>query len=237
VTGRRAAGPPRWYFSLRSPYSWLAMWDARQRHPQLLDEAEWIPFFEPDERSLADLTAAGGQFPYVPMSKAKHLYILSDVARLAAARGLRRPAWPVDREPVWEVPSLAALAALDRPGGREFVLRLAEARWQEGSDICDRRVVADLARECGLDPSIADSADDPVVRARGVETLQRVDRDGVFGVPFLIVGRESFWGLDRLDAAAEAYRRRRPADTPADEPPVPALVGRSADSGPAGGCG
>lgn len=268
----RAADAVTWWLSLRSPYSWLALHDGLRRHGDLLRTARWRVFFEPDAGLRADAEAAGVTFPYTPMSRAKHLYILRDVARLAADRGLT-PTWPVDRSPDWTVPSLAVLAARDAgahapEGGtgtgdelaRALVLRLTRGRWQEGLDIVDREVVRRCAREVGLPPAVADASTDPRWRAAGLEELRDVERDGVFGVPYVRVGREPFWGVDRLAAATDALLRARgaasraarpaaaaPAPGPAAAPALaPALVpaaavaagpGATAADGHAGGCG
>src|ERR1700730_17100085 len=108
----RSQRPPRFYFSFRSPFSWLAHRDLTTRHAAIAERLEWIPFWEPDETSERQLRDAGGSFCYTPMSRDKHLYILQDVRRLAAQRDLT-VTWPVDRSPCWEVPHLAYFAAED----------------------------------------------------------------------------------------------------------------------------
>jgi 2-hydroxychromene-2-carboxylate isomerase len=228
----------RWYASLRSPYSWLALHDATTRYRDFWEACELRLFFEPDRSSSAALTEAGGSFPYVPMSRAKHFYILRDVARLAAARGLR-PVWPVDRDPVWEVPTLAVLGAAEQgdAAARELTVRLSRARFEQGADICDPDIVAAVLTGCGLDPALARRTDDEQLRAAGLRELLGVHQDGVFGVPFFVVGREPFWGLDRLDAAAWAASAL-PVDRGVPPPSGPLLpVPAGADLGPAGGCG
>lgn len=236
LTARRPAvvTQPRWYLSLRSPYSWLTLHDAPSRHPDLWRDSELRVFFEPDERTRADLEPHRAAVPYVPMSRAKHLYILRDVARLARERGLR-PTWPVDRDPVWEVPSLPVLVALrsDPAAGRALALRLTRARWEEAQDICDRQVVARCATECGLSPDLGNSVDDPAARELGVSALRAVHEDGVFGVPYVVVGREPFWGLDRLADAAAAHAARR-APGRGDQR---IGAGTVSDGDHAGGCG
>lgn len=231
--------PPRFYFSLRSPYSWLAYRALLDAHPDIAAIVEWRPFFEPDpvsERMLAD---AGGAFPYTPMSRAKHLYVLQDIGRLAKARGVRL-AWPVDREPVWEVPHLAYLVALREGHGPEYIAAAYHARWEQGRNICDPAVVADIARGIGVDADAAASAaDDPELRREGVRLLLDICTDGVFGVPFFVHGYSRFWGLDRLPAFV-AHLRARTAPARRMPQAVPAAVGlgpRSTDDGHAGGCG
>jgi 2-hydroxychromene-2-carboxylate isomerase len=77
----------RFYFSLRSPYSWLGHLDLCRLHPDVAASVRWSPFWEPDDDLHARLTASGHRFPYVEMSRAKSLYILQDVRRLTRRRG------------------------------------------------------------------------------------------------------------------------------------------------------
>ncbi|MEV6052205.1 2-hydroxychromene-2-carboxylate isomerase [Streptomyces sp. NPDC052107] len=237
--GRRARRPPRFYFSLRSPYSWLAYRDLLQRHPRTATALEWVPFFEPDELSRKLLAEAGGSFPYTPMSPEKHRYILQDVRRLAAERGLAF-SWPVDRDPVWEVPHLGYLAAARHGRGPEYIALAARARWELGQDVCDRSVVAGFGAELGLDPEeLAAASDDPGLRAEGVRILLEIQRDGVFGVPFFVDHYDKYWGVDRLPAFVAALTGKNPAlAEPPDDPAIPLTEPtRSVDDGHAGGCG
>lgn len=239
----RAGGGPaaRFYFSFRSPYSWLCYRDLMDQHRSLADQLDWRPFWEPDEQSQRLLSEAGGSFPYVPMSRAKALYILQDVRRLTRRRGLDI-AWPVDRAPCWEVSHLAYLVASRLGRGPEFVAAVYRARWERGLDISDRTTVASIAAELGLDPGpLAGAADNPEVRAQGVQALLDIDAGGVFGVPFLVHGRDRYWGMERLPDFIAAVRGSPPQPSlpqehrPPQEQPVPTVA--AADQGHAGGCG
>lgn len=236
MPARRGA---RCYFSLRSPYSWLAHRELHDRYPDVAAAVEWRPFFEPDPISERMLTELGGSFPYAAMTRAKHLYVLQDVGRIAKARGIALR-WPVDRAPVWEVPHLAYLVALSEGRGPAYIAAAYRARWEEGRDICDRGVVAEIAAGIGLDPELtAGASDDPALRRAGARLLLDIDEDGVFGVPFFVQGYSRFWGLDRLADFAAHLRARTPPATALPEA-VPAAVGlgdRRTDDGHAGGCG
>ncbi|MEU2426282.1 2-hydroxychromene-2-carboxylate isomerase [Streptomyces sp. NPDC007851] len=241
--GRRTRRPPRFYFSLRSPYSWLAYRELLGAHPRTAAALEWVPFFEPDELSRKLLAEAGGSFPYTPMSPEKHRYILQDVRRLAAERGLAF-SWPVDRDPVWEVPHLGYLVAARHGRGPEYIALAARARWEQGQNVCDRSVIAGFGAELGLDPGeLAGASDDPELRAQGVRVLLEIQRDGVFGVPFFVDHYDKYWGVDRLPAFVAALARTNPslAGPPDDDPDTAggplAEPGRSVDDGHAGGCG
>ncbi|GGS36164.1 2-hydroxychromene-2-carboxylate isomerase [Actinokineospora fastidiosa] len=230
-----ARKPPRWYFSFRSPYSWLAYRDLMDHHPDVADTLQWRPFWEP-EPAMADVLArAGGDFPYVPMSREKHRYILQDVRRLAAERGLSF-AWPVDRAPRWEVAHLGYLVAADRGLAREYVAEVYRARWELGLDISDPLTITTIAAELDTDPrGLADAVDDPSIRERGLAALLDISQDGVFGVPFFATGFDKFWGLDRLPAFIDTLRATAYPTTPA-EAHTPALAA-TGDLGHAGGCG
>ena len=230
---------PRFYFSLRSPYSWLAYRELMEDHPDIAAAVEWRPFFEPDETSERMLTEAGGTFPYAAMSRAKHLYVLQDVGRIAKCRGIAL-SWPVDRAPVWEIPHLAYLVALREGRGPQYIAAAYRTRWEEGRDICDRTVIAGIGAELGLNPAeLAAAADDPVLRQEGVRLLLDICADGVFGVPFFVHGFSRFWGLDRLPGFVAHLREREQAARGLPDP-VGAAVGlgpKGTDDGHAGGCG
>jgi 2-hydroxychromene-2-carboxylate isomerase len=242
--------PPRLYFAFRSPFSWMALRRLEELYPQAADTVEFRPFWEPDEDLLARLRAGGGEFPYTPMSKAKHLYILYDTKRLAASLG-HTMSWPVDVDPWWEVPHLAWLYARRQGREREFYRLVTEARWERGENVCDPALVRELAAEAGLDgDAAASAASDPDLREEALAALHDLYQDDVFGVPYFRVGRHRFWGLDRLaafldvldpregDAARDGDARELPALA---RVPVPAGAGIPdavpLDSDSAGGCG
>lgn len=236
----RAAGPrqPVFYFSFRSPYSWLAYRDLLSRYPDVAKRVRWEPFWEPDEGWREALADAGGRFHYVDMSRAKALYILQDVRRLARERGLTI-SWPVDRAPRWELAHLAFLRARRHDAGPGFIELVYRARWEHGRDISDPTTIAAVAAELGLDPAEhAGAVDDPELRDEALQALLALDRDGVFGVPFFVLDRERFWGLDRLEPFVAAVRREvAESDDEEPSPSGPMLVGPGGDAGHAGGCG
>jgi 2-hydroxychromene-2-carboxylate isomerase len=240
----RTPARPRWYFSLRSPYSYFAHAELTGRYPDVADALEWIPFWEPDPATLRLLDERRVTLAGVPMSRAKNLYVLQDARRLARARGLPL-AWPVDRDPCWEVAHLGYLVADDAGLGRAYVAAVYRARWERGEDISDRAVVAAVAKELGLPGSLADAADDPRLRERGVACLERSYRDGLFGVPFFAVGHDRYFGVDRLRWVVAQVRGGPPPGGPdlawldglVEVPEPPELTRPGGDAGHAGGCG
>ncbi len=192
----------RFYFSFRSPYSWIATRMLAERSPATLQLLEYIPLWEPDAVSEQLLRDRGAESTllYTTMSRAKHLYILQDIRRLTTKLGYEM-AWPVDIDPWWERPHLAYLVARQCGKGPEFFKAVYRARWTQGADICTEQVIRELAIEAGVEPDpIANAPGDPEIRREGVDGLYRAYHDGVFGVPFFIHKFEKYWGVDRVDA-------------------------------------
>lgn len=227
---------PRVHFSFRSPFSWIALTKLWRAVPDLAERVELLPYYDPDERTAAALRERDADFHYQQMSKAKHLYILYDVRRQVRKHGLSMT-WPVDVDPWWELPHLAWLRATELGGGTRFYRAITAARWERGENICDPAAVRAAADASGLpgDELVA-AADDQRLRAAGVDALVRAYEDDVFGVPYFRIGRDRFWGLDRVDDFVAALTTGPvPAQPPAPKA-VADLVG-AYDTDTAGGCG
>lgn len=231
----KAKKQPRFYFSLRSPYSWYAYRDLAERHPDVLDAVRWIPYWEPDPEFEAALSERGIELPVVPMSRAKNFYILADTRRMFRGRGWTI-SWPVDRAPHWEHAHLGYLAAADAGVGRSYVEEVSRMRWERNRDISDPATIAEVGQLLGV-PAVANAIADPDLRARGLECLAEAYHDDAFGVPFFVAGREKYWGAERVDLFAAAVRgsgRVIEAVAPLESR---VLVKAGSDAGHAGGCG
>lgn len=197
---------PRLYFSFRSPYSWLTIRRLREEVPYALTEIDFVPYWDPDERTSAGLASRGGEFHYVQMSRAKHLYMLMDTKRLAERDGITM-AWPVDIDPWWELPHLGWLLARREGRAWEFYDAVVQARWGRGENICEPDVIRAAAERAGLDPerAVATPADQDI-RDEADDCLYQAYLDDIFGIPYIKWGRHRFWGLDRLDAFLDVWR-------------------------------
>ncbi|PVE09005.1 2-hydroxychromene-2-carboxylate isomerase [Streptomyces scopuliridis] len=240
---KRLKRPPRLYFNLRSPFSWMGLRQLEERFPQAPDVIEYYPYWDPDEKTVAALEERDSGFHYTQMSKAKHLYILQDTKRLSARFGYTM-AWPIDIDPWWERPHLAWLKARHLGREREFYTAVTAARWERGENICDAEVLRRVAESAGFDgDEMLAAADDPELRAEGVDALAAAYDDDVFGIPYFKVGRHRFWGLDRVDAFLDELipaLEKAAESAPATPQEVPAdLLNRvgAYDSDSAGGCG
>ena len=225
------------YFSLRSPYSWLAWRDLRDHHPAQLATLELAPFWEPDAEHAALLEREGESFLYAPMSRQKHLYILSDVRTLAAQRGLTIK-WPVDTTARWEIAHHGYFIALSHGRQLEYIDAVCDSRWRLGLDICTPEVIGAIADRIGLPvESTALAYLNPDVRSLGLAALRRCVKDGVFGVPFFVSKREKFWGLDRLPQFLAARRSVLQTGVAPELEAAARLPAHPAMFDHAGGCG
>jgi 2-hydroxychromene-2-carboxylate isomerase len=191
--------PPRIHFSFRSPYSWLSLIRMQRAVPDLFEQVEMIPYWDPDPATEKALHERDAEFHYVQMSKAKHLYLLHDTKRLTAQLGVPM-AWPIDIDPWWELPHLAWLFARRHGRAAAFYTAVTEARWGRGANICDPAVLGPVAASVGLDPAAALAAtEDPDIRTESATCLVRAYDDDIFGIPYFRLGRHRFWGYDRVD--------------------------------------
>jgi predicted DsbA family dithiol-disulfide isomerase len=100
--------------------------------------------------------------------------------------------------------------------------RLFEAYFVEGRDIGDRRVLTEIASECGLEGTLVEKllnegADVDLVR----EEIAQAQTIGVSGVPFFIfAGRLGVPGAQEPSVLRRAMVQARQARAPADEPSV-----------------
>ena len=181
----------RAYFAVRSPYSRLGL----HKLERAGFDGELICFTGPPE---------GVPFSNPSDNPLKIAYFGQDVFRMTLRMGL--PLALPDPFDVDYQPSILAFQAAKREGlGLPFAIAISDARWGLGQNISDADVLASCAKEIGwsgfsldsvlVDPRLA--ADLQMDRAKLVE-------DGVFGVPFLVDGKDKYWGHDRFDLWQEA---------------------------------
>ncbi len=180
----------RVYHAFRSPYSRLGL--------HIIDRAgldvELIPFTgPPDGVSFSDPTA----------SKPKLSYYGIDAPRMTMRMGL-----PIMRPSPFDVdfgPANKAAVAAARDGkGLAFALGVADARWGEGKNISDMSVLEACAEQCGWSADALHAAqEDADIAARLRKQRDQIAEDGVFGVPFAVMGASKYWGHDRFELLVE----------------------------------
>lgn len=149
--------------------------------------------------------ATGNQAPMVAFGavQGKLAYEMVEMQRFIARHGLTRfkmnPNFPVNT-----LTLMRALVALD-DRQTEYIDAVLTAMWEEGKNLNDRAVVAEVWAAAGFDAAaLLEKTQDPAAKALLAEKTGAAVARGVFGLPAFFVGDEMFFGKERLGQVAEA---------------------------------
>jgi 2-hydroxychromene-2-carboxylate isomerase len=193
------------WFDFASPYSYLAIERVGPLAHQAGVSVALRPFL------LGPIFQAQGwnDSPF-RLFPGKGAYMMRDIARLADKYGLayRRPS----QFPRMSVLSArVALLGQDQPWGRDFCLAVFRANFVDDQDIQDEAVVGAILDRLSLDrPALLAQARQESTKEALRRQVDRARELGIFGAPSLMVGREMFWGNDRLEDALQ-WAARGPA--------------------------
>jgi 2-hydroxychromene-2-carboxylate isomerase len=183
------------WFTMGSTYSYLSVMRLAEIERAHGRKFRWRPFH---------LLLILQEMKHVPFADkpAKSHYMWRDIERRAAMYGLpaRVPApYPVKQS---IAANLVAVVGMREGWGADFV-RAAYRRWmQEGEETGSEPNVSSSLRDIGQSPdrvltlAAAREANDLLLSE--TEAAQQL---GIFGSPTFVVGRELFWGDDRLEDA------------------------------------
>lgn len=182
------------YFSFRSPYSYLA----GPRAFQLPERYDIDLLF----RGIRPMAMRGQ-----PLPLSKRLYLLRDSKREADRIGMLFGKFhdPLG-EGVWRCLTIAEHAAtVGRL--REFVLAASRGIWGEGVDVASDAPLRALCERVGLQwtdcvAAIANSG----YRQRVEDNTTRLSELGQWGVPVFTFAGEAYWGQDRIEDLERALR-------------------------------
>jgi 2-hydroxychromene-2-carboxylate isomerase len=174
------------FFSFRSPYSYLAA----PRAFALPDRFDIELVF----RGMIPMAMRGQSVP-----RAKGLHTLRDAKREAVRLGM-----PFGHlhDPIGDGALrclLVAQHAVDIGREREFVLEAGRGIWAQAVDVSSDAGLRSICERAGiswLDALIALS--DPALRARVDADTAALAELGHWGVPVFVFDRELFWGQDRI---------------------------------------
>ncbi|MDB4985486.1 MAG: oxidoreductase [Myxococcaceae bacterium] len=192
------------FYEFGSQYSYLSVMLAEQAAKARGLSIAYRPFL------LGPIFAAQGysqppfkQFPI------KGEYVWRDIERLCADAGLnfRRPT-SFPRKGV--LAARVALVGLDEGWGLAFSRRVYQLNFVEDREIEDEANIREVLAGLSL------SADTVLARALAPDNRERLKLQtqraqdlGIFGAPTFVVGRELFWGQDRMQQALEWASRAR----------------------------
>lgn len=190
-----------YWFDFGSNYSYLSTLRIEQAAQLAGVSVQWRPFLlGPVFRELGWSTS-----PFV-LQKEKGEYTWQDMARQCRKYGLpwRRPS-RFPRPAV--LPTLVALAGAGTHWVGGFCRLMMHLNFAEDRDIDSAGTVAEVLTAMDLPvASLLEDAQSADNRARLREQTVLARARGIFGAPTFFVGKEMFWGNDRLDDALAACR-------------------------------
>jgi 2-hydroxychromene-2-carboxylate isomerase len=185
-----------WY-EFASTYSYLSVMRIDGEAQRAGVTVEWRPFL------LGPIFKANGwttsPFNLYP---AKGRYMVRDIARIAAARGLsfRMPeTFPANGIKAARL----AIAAQRLSATQAFTRAVFEAQFALGRDISSDEVLSECLTATGLDPvQMWAASSEEAVKATLKGNTKAAQALGIFGAPsFTTENKELFWGDDRLEQA------------------------------------
>jgi len=180
------------WFTMGSTYSYLSVSRVADVERSTGMTFRWRPFH---------LLIILQEMKHIPFADkpTKSAYMWRDIERRAAMYGIpmKLPVPYPARQSV--VANLVAIVGMRENWGADFV-RAAYRRWfQRGEETGSEPNVSESSRDIGQDPervlTLANSDDTKAVLTAETDAAREL---GIFGSPTFIVGRELFWGDDRL---------------------------------------
>jgi 2-hydroxychromene-2-carboxylate isomerase len=91
----------------------------------------------------------------------------------------------------------------------EYVEAVMSAYWEKNdASIADYAGLRPIAARLGVDPDAFEArSESEAVRQALIDSTDQGLATGVFGVPSMVVGKELFWGKDRMDFVADELQR------------------------------
>jgi 2-hydroxychromene-2-carboxylate isomerase len=183
------------WFTMGSTYSFLSVTRLADVERSTGISFHWRPFH---------LLVILQEMKHVPFADkpVKSAYMWRDIERRAAMYGVtvKLPApYPVKQS---VVANLVATVGMREGWGADYV-RAAYRRWLElGQETGSEPNVSESLRDIGQDPArvMALASSETIKQALAAET-DAARAMGIFGSPSFTVGRELFWGDDRLEDA------------------------------------
>lgn len=200
------------YFDCSSPWTYLAFHNVQPMARELGVSVHWKPVLVGGIFNAINPSVYQMRENPVP---AKWAYNSKDLADWTREAGLRPILFPPSVFPVNSVKAMRGciwLLGHDAARFIPFATRVFERYWHDDEDISQDAVLAQIARDCGIDPlSLAQGMADPAIKDALKTNTEEVIRRGGFGSPTIFVGDDMYFGNDRLPLVRSAVVRRRHA--------------------------
>jgi 2-hydroxychromene-2-carboxylate isomerase len=187
------AAPLTFHFDFSSPYSYLASEKIDALAARFGRQVQWRPVL------LGAICKTLGTVTLIHQP-GQAAYSVHDFVR--SARFLDVPYAHPQNFPVSTVAPARAyywLHGQDCALARRFAHAVFRAYFVDGRDIADAAVVLELAGNLGADRTVLEAGmNDPAIKERLRAETDAAVAQGIFGVPWIVVDNEPFWGADRL---------------------------------------
>jgi 2-hydroxychromene-2-carboxylate isomerase len=189
--------PLTFWYEFASTYSYLSAMRIETAAAEAGVDVAWRPFLlGPIFKAHGWTTSPFNVYP------AKGRYMVRDVGRIAAQRGL---AFHMPEPFPTNTLMAARLALIGASEGwvAPFSRGVFEAEFARGRDIASAAVLADILERLDLDaPRLLAQAGEPETKAQLRTATTEAEALGIFGAPsFVTPDGELYWGDDRLELA------------------------------------
>ena len=189
------------FFDFGSPTAYLAYTQLPRIAMECRAEIVWRPML------LGGVfKATGNQSPV--MIQAKGAWMFDDMARWARRYGVR-----LEKNPFFIINTLtvmrgaAGLQLRDPDHFLKYVDVMYRAMWEKPVNLGDPAVVAATLKDAGFDAAaFAALVADPEVKQKLIADTEAAVQRGVFGAPTMFVGKDMFFGQDRLEFVRDALK-------------------------------
>ena len=135
--------------------------------------------------------------------KGKNAYSTLEMTRFIAKHGLTKfrmnPGFPFN-----SVTLLRMLVSLEGDDQTRLIDALTPAIWEAQLDVSDAGAVAAVLTAAGFDAeSLAAKTQDPVIKQTLIDNTEKAVERGAFGIPTFFIGKEMFFGKERLGQIEE----------------------------------
>ncbi len=144
--------------------------------------------------------------------KGKFEYELLEIKRFVKRHGLLKyrlnPHFPVNSLMLMR----AFIAAREAGVGDAFLEMGLKGMWEDGLNLADPAVLAQAIQSAGMDATaLAAAAQTDTVKKKLADNTAAAVARGAFGLPTFFVGKEMFFGKERLGQVEEALEAARAA--------------------------
>ena len=190
------------WFDFASTYSYLSVYRIEELAQNHNIKIKWKPFL------LGQIfNTQGWDTSPFNIYKAKGEYMWCDIARLSEKYGI--PFTHPSQFPRNGLLAARVSVAFENEGWvPEFIKIVFIANFSEDKDISNEEVLSSILKTLGLDAAqIIAQATTQENKDKLREQTQLAADKSIFGAPTFVIGKEIFWGNDRLEDAIEWYSK------------------------------